>query len=35
MRVVTDQLSMSLRKAELDAPMIQSLCGFGYHHINH
>lgn len=34
MKAVTDQLSKSLREAELDAPMIQSLCDFGYANIN-
>jgi hypothetical protein len=35
MKAVTDQLSCSLRKAELDANMIQSLCGFGYDELNY
>lgn len=35
MTAVTDQLSSSLRKAELDANMIQSLCGFGYDELNY
>ena len=35
MNAVTDQLSRSLREAELDASMIQSLCDFGYTNLNH
>lgn len=35
MKAVTDQLSMSLRAAELDTRSIQSLCGFGYGELNH
>ncbi|MBL0209901.1 MAG: transposase [Holophagaceae bacterium] len=34
MKAVTDQLSSSLRKAEFDANMIQSLSGFGYDEFN-
>ena len=35
MKAVTDQLSKSLREAELDAPTIRSLCEFGYGELNY
>ena len=35
MRAVTEQLSRSLREAELNPAMIQSLCGFGYEKVDH
>ena len=30
MRTVTDQLSLALRRAELNPEMLRSMCGFGY-----
>ena len=35
MKAVTDQLSYSLREAELNTAMIKSLCDFGYSKVNH